>query len=102
MKSGRRVVGRVNVDSGQIFIVEPMRLTEVQYDSVVRALDEADGAVEVWIENELGEVTIENFLDPPIRTNDGVAIRTNRDGSFPVWVEYDEEGLPTSIGIDLR
>lgn len=53
-------------------------------------------------ENELGEVTIENFLDPPKRTNDGVAVRTDKDGSFPVWVEYDEDGLPTAIQVDLR
>jgi hypothetical protein len=53
------------------------------------------------LEREEGEVTIENFLDPPRRTNDGVVIDTGSDGSFNVWVEYGADGQPASIRIDL-
>ena len=89
------------MDSGQILILDPGRLkNEVQYDSVVRT-PRVRHAAEVWLEHEEGEVTIENFLDPPRRTNDGVVVETN-DGSYSVWVEYGDDGLPTSIRIDLR
>jgi hypothetical protein len=33
---------------------------------------------------------------------DAVYVETGRDGSFPVVVEYDERGAPTTIRIDLR
>lgn len=101
MERERQIVGRVHVDSGQIVILDPGRLTEIQYESVVRALADK-GAIEVWLEHEEGEVRVENFLDPPTRTNDGVAISTGEDGSFPVWVEYDEDGTPRSLGVDIR
>jgi hypothetical protein len=100
MANERKIIGRVHVDSAQILILDPVRLTETQHDSVSRALED-DAAVEVWLENEAGEVTVENFLDPPNRTNDGVAIRTGEDGSFAVWAEYDEVGRLTSIGLDI-
>ena len=100
MPSERKVVGRVHVDSAQILILDPGRLREVQYDSVVRT-PRHDHAAEVWLENEVGEVTVENFMDPPSRTNDGIVVNTEGDGSFSVWVEYDEDGRPRSIGIDL-
>jgi len=72
----------------------------VQYDSVIR-VPRVDHTAEVWLEREEGEVTIENFLDPPRRTNDGVVIDTGSDGSFNVWVEYGANGQPASIRIDL-
>src|SRR5262249_14484817 len=96
----RKVVGRVHVDSAQILILDPVRLREVQYDSVVQT-PRTDNAAEVWLEHEVGEVTVENFMDPPRRTNDGVVVNTAGDGSFSVWVEYGDDGLPRSIGIDL-
>lgn len=95
-----RRVGRVHIDSGQILILDPVRLTEVQYDSVVRA-PRTDRAAEVWLESEEGEVTVENFLDPPRRTNDAVVVGTD-DGSYAVWVEYGGDGRPSSIRVDLR
>jgi hypothetical protein len=95
------IVGWVHVDSAQILILDPVRLKEVQYDSVVRGADDRKAA-EVWIENEEGEITIENFLDPPRRTNDGVVIATGSDGSFPITIEYGSDGEPASIRISLR
>ena len=58
-------------------------------------------AAEVWLENEDAEVTVENFLDPPRRTNDGVVIETGSDGSFAMSVDYGDDGQPASIRIDL-
>ncbi len=77
-----------------------MRLTEIQYDSVVRA-PRRERAAEVWPESEEGEVTVENFLDPPKRTNDGVVVEID-DGSYSVWIEYGDDGRPSSIRLDRR
>jgi hypothetical protein len=98
--SERKRAGRVHVDSGQILILDPVRLQETQYDSVART-PRVEDAAEVWVENEKGEVTVENFLDPPRRTNDGVVVDTGSDGSFSVWIEYGDDGSPRSIRIDL-
>src|SRR5579862_6834118 len=101
MSNEREAVGRIHVDSGQILILDPGRLkNEVQCDSMVRT-PRVRYAAEVWLEHEEGEVTVENFLDPARRTNDGVVVETD-DGTYSVWVEYDDDGLPTSIRIDLR
>jgi hypothetical protein len=86
-------VGQIHVDSGQILILDPVRLTDIQYDSVVRT-DRADHTAEVWLEREEDEVTIENFLDAPRRTNDGVVVETGGGGSFSVLIEYGEDGMP--------
>jgi hypothetical protein len=36
MSDEQKIVGRIHVDTAQILILDPVRLTEVQYDSVIR------------------------------------------------------------------
>jgi hypothetical protein len=96
--SKRRVAGNVHVDSAQILILDPGRLTEWQYNSVIDT-PRVENTAEVWLEES---VTVENFLDPPKRTNDGVVVDTGSDGSFSVQVEYGDHGFVTSIRIDLE
>jgi hypothetical protein len=100
VSTDHKIVGQVHVDSAQILIMDPVRLRESQYDSVVRTPRDRHAA-KVWLKNEEGEVTIENFMEPPRRTNDGVVVDTGSDGSFSIEVECGEEGRPTSIRIDL-
>ena len=94
----RRNVGTVHVDSGQILILDPVRMTDWQYNAVVDAPRDR-GAAEVWLEEV---TTIEDaFADEVRRTNDGVVIETGGDGSFTVEVEYDERSQPSAVRIRL-
>ena len=91
-RQGReRHVGNVYVDSGQILILEPTRLSSKdEYDRVLRASN-ASEAGEVWLRDS-----------PPVEmTADGVVVGVGGDGQFPVFVTYSADGTPTSIRIDL-
>ncbi len=101
MSSRSRLVGHIHIDSAQILILDPVRLNETQYDSLMIAqASRVDGAAEVWIENE--PPTIENFLDPPRRTNDGVVVETGRDGSVSVFVDRAADGRLRSIRLEIE
>lgn len=92
-RTGReRHVGSVYVDSGQILILEPGRLgSEAEYQRVV----------EVTLAAGAGEVWLRDYQLPVRPTADGVAVGTDADGAFPVFVTYDRDGTPTSIRIAL-
>jgi hypothetical protein len=86
----RRLVGHLHLDSAQILILDPVRLgTEDEYQRVVQVTLEKK-AGEVWLRDEELETT-----------NDGIALETGSDGEFPVYVDYDDGGLPRAVYIDL-
>jgi hypothetical protein len=76
--SDAREVGRVSTDTGGILIIDPMYL-----------LTDED--------HEAGRTP--EILAPDY---DAVHVETRHDGAFPVIVEYDDQGMPQSIRIDLR
>jgi hypothetical protein len=71
-------LGRVSTDTGAILVVDPAYLMTED--------DHAAGRTPASLASGY----------------DAVYIKTGRDGSFPVLVEYDEDGTPTTISIDLR
>ena len=72
-----REVGRVSTDSGAILVIDPSYLvTDEDHDAGRTPEQLAPGY-------------------------DAVHVETQRDGSFPVLVEYDDAGAPRSIRIDL-
>lgn len=90
-RKDERLVGRVPVDSSQIVVLDPVNLpgdSEPYYQRVV----------ELTLDKGAGEVTFEAASpgEP-----DGVAVETNTDGSFPVYVTYGKDGSPTEIRIEL-
>jgi len=86
----RRLVGHIPVDSAQLLLLDPVNLgTEAEYQRVVD-VTLAQGAGEVWLRDSDIEVS-----------NDGVAIETKTDGRFPVYVDYNANGEPTAIHIEL-
>jgi hypothetical protein len=95
----RKVAGRVHVDSALILILDPGRLTEWQYNSVLDEIQDHDTA-EIWLEKEPRAEEILGAV--PRRTNDGVVVGTGTDGSFEVHIEYGPHGRPVSIRIDLE
>jgi len=73
-----REVGRVATDTGAILVVDPIYLmTDDDHDAGRTPESLAPGY-------------------------DAVYVDTQRDGAFPVVVEYDDAGRPASIRIDLR
>jgi len=73
-----RQVGNVATDTGAILVIDPMYLmTDEDHDAGKTPESLAPGY-------------------------DAVHIETRRDGSFPVFVEYDDSGAPRSIRIDLN
>jgi hypothetical protein len=86
-----RHVGNVYVDSGQIVILEPTRLSSE---------DEYQRVVDVSLEKGAGEVSLrESKLEI---SADGVVVETTSDAVFPVFVTYDDSGIPTQIRIALE
>jgi hypothetical protein len=76
--SNAREVGRVSTDTGAILVIDPMYLmTDEDHDAGRTPEQLAPGY-------------------------DAVHIDARRDGTFPVFVEYDEAGTPQSIRIDLQ
>jgi hypothetical protein len=94
----RKVAGTIHVDSALILILDPGRLAEWQYDSVIDEIQSGDTA-EIWLDEEPKAEEILGAV--PRRTNDGVVVSTGSDGSFDVQVEYGPHGRPVSIHIDL-
>jgi hypothetical protein len=73
-----REVGQVSTDTGAILLIDPVYLmTEEDHDAGRTPESLAPGY-------------------------DAVHVETRRDGTFPVVVEYGDDGAPTSIRIDLR
>jgi hypothetical protein len=73
-----RHVGNVSTDNGALVVIDPMYLmTEKDHDAGRDPKSLAPGY-------------------------DAVYVETRRDGSFPVVVEYDIDGSPLAIRIDLR
>lgn len=73
-----REVGRVSTDTGAILIIDPMYLmTDEDHDA--------------------GRTP--ESLAPDY---DAVHVETRRDGTFPVVVEFGEDGAPQANRIDLR
>jgi hypothetical protein len=73
-----REVGRVSTDTGALLIIDPMYLMTDEDHDAGRAPE---------------------ALAPGY---DAVHVETRRDGLFPVVVEYDDDGTPRAIRIDLR
>ena len=86
-----RHAGAVAVDSAQIVITDPINLgSEERYQRVVD-LTLAKGAGEIVDLDGQG-----------LESSDGVALETGGDGSFPVYVSYDDAGRPVRVRIQLR
>ena len=84
-------VGSVAVDSAQIVITDPLNLgSEERYQRVV----------DLTIEKGAGEII--DLDGGGLQSSDGVAVGVGRDGSFPVFVTYDDAGRPTSVRIALQ
>ncbi len=78
MSTAAREIGRVSTDTGALLIIDPMSLmTDEDHDAGRTPGSLAPGY-------------------------DAVHVDTGRDGVFPVSVEYDADGHPTSIRVDLR
>ena len=86
-----RHVGSVAVDSAQIVITDPINLgSEDRYQRVV----------DLTLEKGAGAIV--DLDGQGLQSSDGVAVETGGDGSFPVYVTYDDAGRPVSVRIDLR
>jgi hypothetical protein len=78
MTGASREVGRVSTDTGAILLIDPTYLmTDEDHDAGRTPEGLATGY-------------------------DAVYVATQRDGTFPVVVEYNEAGTAQSIRIDLR
>jgi hypothetical protein len=78
MAAHGREVGRVSTDTAAILIIDPTYLmTDEDHDAGRTPESLAPGY-------------------------DAVHIETQRDGTFPVVVEFDDAGVPQAIRIDLR
>ena len=87
-----KLVGHVPVDSAQVIVLDPANLPddgEAAYQRVVK-LTTKKGAGPVKLgADERG-------------TPGTVAVETNRDGRFPVYVRYDDGGEPLEIIVRLE
>jgi hypothetical protein len=73
-----REVGRVSIDTGAVLIIDPMYLmTDEDHDA-----------------GKTPELLAPGY--------DAVHVETRRDGTFPVVVEYGDDGTPHAIRVDLR
>jgi hypothetical protein len=95
----REVVGYIHVDSAMIFLLDPGRLLDWQYNSIIDT-PVTGAATEVWLDEEPDADEVLGYK--PRRTNDGVVVPTGSDDSFPVEIEYGTDGQPDAIRIQLR
>jgi hypothetical protein len=86
------VRGHIPVDSSQVILLDPANLPddgEVAYQRVVKlTTDKGAGPVKLSAD-ERG-------------TPGTVAVETNTDGTFPVYVRYDENGHPIEVILRLE
>lgn len=89
----RKLVGEVMVDSGQIFITDPCYLDE-WVPGEYKPGKEPDNSYAlvstVTAEEAYGEAEL------------GIAVQTNGDGMYPVYVTEDDTGNIVKVEIDLR
>jgi hypothetical protein len=82
--------GAENVSSAQIVLTDPINLgSEARYQRVVA----------LTLEQGAGE--IRDLDGDGVDSSDGVAVGTESDGNFPVFVKYGSDGVPIGIEIDL-
>lgn len=87
----KKLIGRIGVDSGNIFIVDPCYIKhhpelfdDEKWNDFVKARYPAG----------------KNIPSMPLFS--GVVSNTNYgDGDYPVYVTFDEEGKPTKLEIDF-
>lgn len=86
----KKFIGRVGVDSGNIIILDPCYIKH----------HEALTNPEKWGDFVKARHAGEN--PPALEIFDGIVSRTNYgDGSYPVYVTFDDEGKPTKLEIDF-
>jgi len=88
----KKLLGHIPVDSAQVILLDPANLPdhgEAAYERVVK-LTTKKGAGEVKLSaDERGKPGT-------------VAVETNMDGIFPVYVSYDENGQPLEVILRLQ
>jgi len=105
----RRQIGIVHVDSGQLMVCDPCYLdkwdhTEAGFDDDPNRAIFGRGGCETVLRSSAHAVQ----LHSPTRAGGlaagaGVVTSTGHgDGTFPVFVEYDEEGLPCQMIVEMR
>jgi hypothetical protein len=91
-RTTEKLVGHIPVDSAQIIVLDPANLPddgEAAYQRVVK-LTTKKGAGPV-------KLSAEERGKPGT-----VAVETNTDGVFPVYVRYDENGQPLEVILRLE
>lgn len=95
MKTSKTLIGHCAVDSGSLMIVDPCYVLNDEKTSVEKnGLYQA--GVDIILKKKFGEVIYSGVGGKGIITTtfDG-------DGSYPVYAEVDQNGLPRKIVIDL-
>ncbi len=88
----RKLVGRVGVDTGTLFITDPAYLREWQHGELVEGMEP---------DNSYARVTTCSIYHTYGEFKHGVVVGTGGDGSFPVYVVEDGRGNIVRIEVDL-
>jgi hypothetical protein len=89
----RKKIGYINVDSGQIFIADPVNLNHWRPGDYEYGKD---------TNNSYAQVSILSGKDNCGEIEDGVVVSNfGGDGSYPVYAFIDDEGIITKIEIDF-
>lgn len=90
----KKQVGSCGVDAGCLIIIDPCYL---------KYLPDSDKDWDKWCDDIIGPQTSSPELGGPVSYGGGgVIVDSGGDGSFPVYIYYDEDGCVAKIEIEIQ